>query len=551
MTAEPAGPRRALAGETRDATQVLIAGGGPVGLAAAIELGQRGIDCIVIEPRSVVSRARPRCKTLNVRTIEHLGRWGLIDRVRAAAPLKPVWSSDLVFCTTLSGYELSRFTGVFGLELQGDRFPEVGQQAPQFVLEEVLREAVAELRSCDLVLGERVAGLAQNDHGVRVTVVDGAGASRTIAAEHVIGADGARSAVREAIGIGNVGETALRPNFGLTFRAPELWRHVAHGRAVQYWIVNPAAAGIVGPQDGHETWWAGFVGVDRERGERDADALLAAAIGVPTPFEVLSTDPWTARMELADRFGVGRVHLAGDAAHLNPPFGGHGLNTGIGDAVDLGWKLSATLHGWAGEQLLDSYEAERRPVANEVIVEAQENMATLPTELGDPEIAAPGPAGEDARARADARIQETKAQEFLSIDFVLGLGYGSSPIVVADGGGARAETAARPGYRLPHAWLRSGASIYDELGDDMTLLHLGERSAEESASFERAARDRGVPLRVCDLRAEGLSRRYGAELVLVRPDQHVAWRGAAGPPSPPAEIVVDTARGATPARQPA
>ena len=136
-------------------TQVLISGGGPVGLATAVELGQRGISCVVVEPRSTVSHARPRCKTVNVRTMEHLRRWGLADRFRAAAPLPVDWSQDIVFCTSLNGHELSRFTGVLGLVREGDRFPETGQQAPQYVLEELLRTVVDELPTVTVLAGDR------------------------------------------------------------------------------------------------------------------------------------------------------------------------------------------------------------------------------------------------------------------------------------------------------------------------------------------------------------------------------------------------------------
>ncbi len=507
-------------------TQVVIAGGGPVGLATAIELGQRGIETLVVEPRATVSHARPRCKTVNVRSMEHLRRWGIAQRLRDAAPLKPEWSQDVVFCTSLTGHVLSRFHGCFGLVPDGDRFAELGQQAPQFVLEELLRDVVGELPACTLAFGTRVTGVDQDDAEVRVTVRDEAGAEHVVAADYALGCDGPRSAVREAIGSSYVGEVALRPNFGIVFRAPDLWDRVRHGRALHYWVVNRLSPGLMGPLDLDGTWWAGVVGVDRETGEREAENLIAGLVGERVDVEITSTDPWTAHMQLVDRMRVGRVFLAGDAAHLNPPFGGHGLNTGLGDAVDLGWKLAAVLDGWADEALLDSYEAERRPVAARVITEAEANNSVLPTELLADDIDLDTPAGDSARRLADARVQETKDVEFHSLDLVLG------PVLAA----------AQVGARLPHAWLEPGRSMFDELGPNLTLLALaGDDSVLDAFAAEAAAR--AVPLRVADVRDRGLGERYGAALVLVRPDQHVAWCGdsAADPGA-----VLDAARGASP-----
>ncbi len=180
---------------------VVVAGGGPVGLAAAVELGQRRVRCLVIEPRETVSQARPRCKTINVRSMEHLRRWGIADRLRKRAPLPVSWSRDIVFCTALAGRELSRFTGVLGLVLEGDRFPEPGQQAPQYVLEELLREVVQDLAPCTLAAGMKVLAVDQDSGGVRVTVADQAGERAVVAAEYLLGCDGPRSTVRDAIGL--------------------------------------------------------------------------------------------------------------------------------------------------------------------------------------------------------------------------------------------------------------------------------------------------------------------------------------------------------------
>jgi 2-polyprenyl-6-methoxyphenol hydroxylase-like FAD-dependent oxidoreductase len=537
------------------AVQVVVAGGGPVGLACAVELGRRGIGCLVVEPRTTVSRARPRCKTINVRSMQHLRRWGLAGRLRDRAPLSPAWSSDAVFCTALAGRELSRFTGVLGLVPEGDRFPELGQQAPQYVLEELLREVVRELPACQLATGFTVTGAEQDEDGVRVTVTGPDGRAAMVTADYLVGCDGPRSVVRDRIGAAYTGEAALRPNFGMVFTAPDLWRHVRHGPAVHYWIINPAAPALMGPIDLDGTWWLIAFGVDADTGTREAVRLIDAAAGVPSGAVVRSTDPWTARMQIADTMRRGRVFLAGDAAHLNPPFGGHGLNTGLGDAVDLGWKLAATLDGWGGPALLDSYQLERRPIQERVIREATANMAVTSPELLADNLDADDAAGMRARHAAGERIQRAKQPEFHSLELVLGIRIEGSPVIARDpdaGAQPDAPLGAQPGALLPHAWLGPGRSLYDELGEGFTLVRragtgCGTTGGGETGGgpIERAARARGVPLRVLDLPVQGIPPRgpgqAGPALALVRPDQYVAWAGDREPED--ALALIDQVRG--------
>jgi 2-polyprenyl-6-methoxyphenol hydroxylase-like FAD-dependent oxidoreductase len=495
---------------------VLIAGGGPVGLATAMELSRHGVRSAVIEPRPEVAWLRPRAKTVSARTMEHFRRWGLADELRARSPLKVGWSSDIVFCTTLTGREVYRFHDAFGLGLTaGDRVAEPGQQAPQPVVEQLLREVASADPNCELITGWRVTGAVQDGEQVLVTAEPDpraggpAHAPVTVAADFVVGCDGPRSVIRDAIGVRYDGSEDGRRNVNVTFRAPSLASLVPHGPAVQYWVLNPAQAGLMGRLDLDGTWWCIANGVSQASGEEHAAGIVRAMTGTDIPFEVLATDAWTARMQLAGRYGSGRLFIAGDAAHQNPPYGGHGFNTGVGDAINLGWKLAAVLHGWAPRELLDSYEAERRPVAQDTIAEARRNMATLGPELADPRLAG---ADEDFAAAlpgARAAIERTKDREFHGLDLVLDYTYAGSPI-----------TAANAGERLPHRWLGPDDSLYDHLGPEFTLIRSGTR---DDTLIKAAAAN--LPLQVLDL-DPGWAAHLGGELVLVRPDQHVSWRGS-------------------------
>ncbi len=522
-----------------DVVSVLVAGGGPAGLAAALELGQRGIDVVVLEPRVEVSLDRPRAKTTSVRTMEHLRRWGIANRLRDVAPLPVAWSHDAVFATSLLGREITRFHDCFGLAAQRcDDFAEAGQQVPQPLVERVLREAVALEPTVTLATGWSLTGLDETDDNVTVDAADRNGSTHRFVAGYVLGCDGSTGPTRRAIGVSYEGSTDSRTNFNMVFRAPGLAERVPHGPAIHYWVLDPDVPGLVGRMDLVDTWWAMAMGVDAETGHADPIRLVRTLIGPGAgdiEIVIVSTDPWTARMLNANAYGTRRVFLVGDAAHLNPPWGGHGFNTAVGDAVNIGWKLAAVLQGWGGEALLDSYERERKPIAQQTIDLATANMSQLSTNFADPRLTDPGLEGDAARADIAARVQVAKHGEFHSLGLVLGYQYADSPVVVTDGTSesqldpSHYEPTARPGARLPHRWLPDGRSVYDALGPGLTLLLLDPEA--DPSPFVVAASARETPLHVVDLCLLGctptdLAERYGATMLVVRPDQHVAWRWA-------------------------
>jgi 2-polyprenyl-6-methoxyphenol hydroxylase-like FAD-dependent oxidoreductase len=492
-----------------DSVPVLIAGGGPTGLATALELAHHGVRSLVVEPRTEVSWLRPRAKTTSARSMELFRRWGLAGVIRDRAPLPVAWSDQAVFATSLLGREITRIGGCFGLDLTGDdRAAEPGQQVPQPLVEEILREAVQASPYASLRTGFSVTSLTEEQDQVRVTLT-GAGGERDTLAAYVVGCDGARSVTRDAIGARYAGRSDARPNVNITFRAPGLAERVPHGPAVHYWVLRPGRPGLVGRLDLADTWWCIAQGVSQETVDDGPLRVVRDLAGADIEAEILATDPWSARMLLADRYGTERVFLAGDAAHQNPPWGGHGFNTGIGDAVNIGWKLAAMLGGWAGPELLASYQAERRPVAEQTIAVAAANMATLAPELADPALAGTDAEFAAARPRVAEAIHRTKRAEFHSLDLVLGYTYAGSPAVAPGAGG-----------RLEHRWLGPGDSRYDHLGREFTLT--GDLTAPGAAQFVKAAGEEGIPLQMVQ--------DAGLPLTLVRPDQHTAWSDpGAGP----------------------
>lgn len=516
-----------------DFVPVLVCGGGPSGLFLALDLDRRGVASQVIEPRLEVDPTRPKAKTTNARTMSHLRRIGLAEALREAAPLSAEFSEDVIFCSSLTGFELKRFRHAF--QVDRNRYelqPEGGQQVSQPVVEEVLRNGVAQADVAQLATGIRLVEIdVAPGRRPRALVADDTGAQKWIECDHLVGADGGSSLVRRGLGIALEGGSAAKSNFNFLFRSENLAGLVTLDPAVQYWVLTPSAAGMIGRMDLDSTWWVIIQNVELDANP-DPHDLVRQLVGTDVDVEVIATDRWTARMLLAAGYGRDGAYLVGDAAHLNPPWGGHGFNTCVGDAANLAWKIAAVQAGWAGEALLASYEAERRPIAARTIADAAANGRMLAPDFAHGVLNENSPAGADARAVMEREL-EVKRSEFSSLGLVLGYQYPVSPVVVDDGSPVPSEDpirytpTTRPGSLLPHTWLGAD-SLYDALGPWFTLLV--DAGAPDAEAFSRAAADAqartGIPVSVLALDvAAHPDLAWQASAVLVRPDQHVAWRG--------------------------
>ena len=514
--------------------RVLIVGAGPTGLALAIELGHRGVPCLLIERNPRVGYA-PRAKTTNVRTREHMRRWGIANALRAASPLGVSYPSNVLFVTRLAGYELARFeNAMYCAPGKNPLYSEHAQWIPQYTVEEVMRAHAQSLPGVEIRFNCELLSFKQDAELVEAQVRNvETGATSVIESDFLVGADGARSSVRDAIGARMQGSYGLSRNYNVVFRAPGLAQAHRHGPAIMYWQVNADVPSLIGPMDRGDKWY--FMPTGVAPGTRfdpaDAPALIAKATGIDLPYEVLSSDEWVASRLVADNYRSGRVFLAGDACHLHPPFGGYGMNMGVADGVDLGWKIAAVLQGWGGARLLASYESERRPVHNYVMDEAVANHATLGNQLFQPGMEDDTDAGGALRRGIGARIEAAKLREFNTLGVTLGYRYADSPVVVPDATPEPARDflnyvpSSRPGAIAPHAWLHDGSSLYDHFGTGFTLLVTEAVDAAQIDLARDAAREAGVPLTVLNPAGTALADLYRTRYALIRPDQHVAWRG--------------------------
>jgi 4-hydroxyisophthalate hydroxylase len=503
-------------------TSVVVVGGGPVGLGLAAALGKAGVPTVLLE-RSREASAVPKGQNLTARSLEHFYFWDCADQLRAARLLPrgfPV--GGITAYESLAG---QYWYAPPGRETVGDFYFQRAERLPQYLTEAVLRDRVAALDCVTGMFGWTVADVSAEADGVLITAVADTGEEREIRGAYVVGCDGARSLVREQAGIGRSGTDLGQRMVLAVFRSPDLDVSLDRfPRRTTYRVLHPQLQGywrFFGRVDAARTFFFHApVPADATTETLDVCALVAQAAGSPAACQVDYVGLWDLRVDIADTYQAGRAFIAGDAAHSHPPYGAHGLNSGLEDAVNLAWKLAAVLRGWAPPRLLDTYTAERRPIMVETTQGIMDGIAADRAFL---ERYSPGrDRGEFERAWGSRTSGETPPASYEPH-------YEGSPIVCGPAGsacGVRGQHAfqARAGHHLAPTLLSSGRNVFEELGGGYTLIALTPDRASVTA-FQDAARAMLMPLQVIADSFDGGRTAYEHRYILVRPDQHVAWAG--------------------------
>lgn len=541
-------------------TPLLIVGAGPVGLTLAMDMASRGVDVTIAEIRQAGEPPNVKCNQVSARSMETFRRLGLAEKIREAG-LPAEYRNDVCCCVSATGIELSRIklpsrAGRARGEKGDDGWwptPEPTHRINQLFLEPILFSHAAAQPRIEILNRARFEQLGQDHSGVTATVLDlDTGEPIVIRSRYLVGCDGGRSAVRHAIGAAMAGIPEHQRVQSTYFRAPKLIDRLPGQPAWMYLAFNPRRCGTMMAIDGKETWLIhNFLYNDEPNYESvDRDWAIRQILGVEPDFEyeIISKEDWIGRRLVADRFQNDRVFIAGDAAHLWIPHAGYGMNAGIADAADLSWMLAAVLNGWGEPGLLDAYQAERQPITDQVshfafkmAKEVSQQRREISADIERVDLV-----GEATRATIGRESYDLYVQQQCCGGLNFGYFYAASPVIAYDGAAhpaysmGRFESSSVPGCRAPHLWLDGGRSLYDALGADFTLLRLDKKIPVDG--IVAAAAKRKFPLTVLDVDADGAEALYPCNLVLVRPDRHVAWRGDEQP-DVPVELI-DLVRGA-------
>jgi len=515
---------------------VIVVGAGPTGLTLTIDLGRRGVRCLIIE-KEPTPAPWPKMDRSNARTMEIYRRLGIAERVRelgypADNPM------DIVLATTMNepAVAVQSYPSVAERREQiaactdGSYPLEPYQLVSQNTIEPLLRDvAENETSNTTVQYGHELIDFTQDTDGVSVVVRDADGAERTYRCGFLVGSDGGTSTVRKKLGIRLNGRAAIGEIRQVICRSDDMYEKMAITKGRHYHFVG-SDDGLVVHGDRKEMSYGTTLPEDT-----DFEAHIRGLIGFDCHLEILTVNTWRPHLLLADRYRDGRIFLAGDAAHLVIPTGGLGMNTGIGDAIDLAWKLAGVVNGWGGQGLLDGYELERRPVGRRNIEASgwATDGATLYRQISSTYEESEGEAGAAARERLVNSFLNDHGRMHGMVGVETCYSYAGSPLVAHEPGNipswefSRIEPHGRPGIRIPHMWLKDGTPLQDSLGADYTLLDLSGEA--DTSAFEDAFGDLKAPLQVVRMDEPQLRDFYNGSLFLLRPDLHIAWRGDAVP----------------------
>lgn len=523
---------------------VLVVGGGPVGLSLATDLAQRGVQVVIAEIREFAEPPNVKCNHVSARSMEQFRRLGVAATLRNAG-LPEDYPNDVVFRTSVTGIELTRIP----IPCRKDRYtetqgPDTGWATPepphrinQIFLEPLLLQHAVAQQGLTLLNRTQVTDFAQDEHGVTVTLrpLDSQ-IEKKLRVKYVVGCDGGSSFVRKKMGAKLEGTPVIQRVQSTYIRAPQL-ASLMHGKpAWCYYAVNPRRCGTVFAIDGHETWLVHnhlhpnepeFDSVDRDQSIRHI-----LGVGPDFQYDIITKEDWVGKRLLANRFRDGRVFLAGDAAHLWVPYAGYGMNAGIADAMNLAWLLDAAIKGWADPAILNAYEAERHPITEQVsffVMDHAQKMIKARSAV-PANIEAPGPEGEAARSLIGAEAYALNVQQFCCEGLNFGYFYDQSPIIAYQEEKAPAYSMGAftpstvPGCRVPHFWLNNGQSLYDLLGNGYSLLRFDAQV--DVTDFLDSAAQHQIPVQLIDLVDQAHRPQECQQALLIcRTDQHVVWRG--------------------------
>lgn len=543
-------------------SDVVVIGAGPVGMTLALDLAARGVRVVTVETRRADEAPSVKCNHVSARTMEIFRRLGIAADVREAG-LPGDYPHDVTYRTTTTGREIARVP----IASRNDRFtpadtgpdgswptPEPPHRINQIFLEPILARHVARSERITAFHRHEATGFTADGDGVRVSIRDlDSGEVRSIEAQYLVGCDGGRSPTRKAIGASLSGDAVIQRVQSTYIRCPDLIGCMSVPPTWAMFSMNPTRSGNVYSIDGRSTWLVHNYLRDDEPDfdSVDRDACIRAILGIPddVTYEILANEDWYGRRLVTDKMREGRVFICGDAAHLWVPYAGYGMNAGIADAANLAWMMAGRLNGWAPETILDAHQAERLPITDQVSRFAMDHCASMakqrsaiPAEIDDA-----GPDADAIRARFGAEVYRLNVQQYCCGGLNFGYYYDASPLIAYDGEMAPGYTmetftsSTVPGCRAPHLWLADGRSLYDAMGPDFALLRFDP--AIDVGPLVDAAAAVGLPLTVLDVdTTDPLASAYTTALTLVRPDQHVAWRGDHLPAAP--AVLIDRVRGA-------